>query len=117
MYSFKVKTSSGMKRFFKAYPQLFSKAFTKGTNNSLDMLKKASNKAAPYDLGTLRREIKQIYTARMLVAGTVHSRDYAYLQELTHKTKSGYFFGTFRKKKNAILEIFIKEFRKVLSGK
>lgn len=142
MYSIKIKTSPGLEKLFARYPQLYEQAREKGTNKSLDLLQKTAHEKAPYLTGTLRREIKQLYSQRMLVAGTHQSRPYAYVQEtgmtikarnrpyIVFQTKDGswhsvkqvtikpkkYFFGAMKEKSKEVLDIFAKEFRRVLGG-
>ena len=120
MFSIKVKSSPGLDRFFTRYPQLYEKAREKATNKSLDILQTRAFRKAPYKTGTLRREIKQIYNKRMLVAGTHHSRPYAYVQEFGNKagTLKGrkYFYGALEEKTKSVLKIFAEEFRRVLNG-
>ena len=125
MYSIQIKMSSGLENFFNRYPQLYEGAREKATNKSLDLLQKTSHSKAPYLTGTLRREIKQLYSQRMLVAGTHQSRDYAAIHEfggkagrnhsVTIKPKK-YFFGAMKEKTKEVLDIFAKEFRRVLDG-
>ena len=121
MLSIKIKSSPGLTNFMNRYPQMFEDAKTKGTNKSLDLLQKESFDRAPYDTGTLRREIKQDYTNRRLVAGTNFSRPYAYVQEFGNKAGTlkprKYFYGALKDNTKKVLDIFRKEFRKVLSGK
>ena len=143
MLSIKIKASPGLTSFFNKYPSLYESARAKGTNKSLDLLQKESFDRAPYKQGTLRREIKQDYRNRRLVAGTNQSRPYAWVQEngmtihakgngcMTFKTKDGswhsvkqvtikpkkFMHGALKDNTKKVLEIFSTEFRKVLSGK
>jgi len=124
MLSIKIKSSPGLDNFMRRYPQLYEDAKTEATDQSLDLLQLKTLKEdpqAPYKTGTLRREIKQDYYNRRLVAGTNHSRPYAYVQEFGNKAGTlkpkRYFFGTLEKNTKKVLDIFRKEFRRVLSGK
>ncbi|MAH45559.1 hypothetical protein CMI37_07005 [Candidatus Pacearchaeota archaeon] len=121
MLSIKVKASPGLKLFLQKYPSLYEEARERATNKSLDLLQKESFDLAPYDTGTLRREIKQDYRNRRLVAGTYFSRPYAYVQEFGNKAGTlkprRYFFGALKDNTQKVLDIFKKEFRRVLSGK
>ncbi len=81
MYSIHVEMSNSLKNFLTHYPKLFEEAKTTGINKTLDLLQDTSLKKAPYKTGTLRREIKQIYNERKLVAGTDSSFKYAYIQD------------------------------------
>lgn len=142
MYSIKIKPSPGLENFFNRYPQLYEDGRTRATNKSLVFLQKTSFYKAPYEKGTLRGEIKQLYSRRMLVAGTHQSRDYAAIHEfggtiraknkpyLVFQTRDGswhsvkqviikpkkYFYGALKEKTKEVLDIFAKEFRRVLGG-
>ena len=121
MLSIKINVSPGLENFFNRYPQFYEQAKTKATNKSLDLLQKDSFSRAPYKTGTLRREIKQDYANSRLVAGTNFSRPYAYVQEFGNKagTLKGrkYFYGALKDNTKKVLNIFAKEFRRVLGGK
>ena len=121
MLSIKVKSSAGLDNFMQRYPQLYEQAKEKATNKSLDLLQKESFDRAPYKNGNLRGEIKQDYTNSRLVAGTNQSRPYAYVQEFGNDagTLKGrkYFYGALKDNTKKVLDIFRKEFRRVLSGK
>lgn len=121
MFSIRINASAGLENFFARYPQLFEEARETATNKSLDLLQETAFRKAPYKTGTLRREIKQLYSKRMLVAGTHQSRPYAYVQEFGNSagTLRGkrYFYGAMEEKQKEVLDIFSKEFRRALSGK
>ena len=104
----------------KVKEKITEKARERATNKSLDVLQKSAYYKAPYKTGTLRREIKQDYGNRRLVAGTNFSRPYAYVQEFGNQagTLKGrkYFYGALKENTKKVLDIFAKEFRRVLGG-
>ena len=127
MLSIKINASAGLDNFFKRYPQLYDRAKKKATDQSLDLLQAkalsggTTHEAAPYKTGNLRREIKQDYTNRRLVAGTHISRDYAYVQEFGNRKGTirakRVFYGALKENTKKVLDIFKKQFRRALSGK
>ncbi len=100
MYAIKIEVSQSLKNFLAKYPALYEEAKTKATNKSLDLLQSTSFTKAPYRFGNLRREIKQRYDEKKLVAGTDQSRAYARIQD------SG---GTIRAKEGGWLRFMTKD--------
>ena len=141
MYSIKIEVSPNLKNFLNKYPQLFEDAKKKATNKSLDLLQKTSFAKAPYRFGNLRREIKQRYSDKKLVAGTDVSRNYAEIQDrggtikakgngwLRFMTKDNtwhtvkqvtipgkhYFFANAEAQKGTVLNLFVDSFKELLA--
>ena len=140
MYSIRVEVSPSLTNFLTQYPQLFEAAKKKAVNKSLDHLQKTSFAKAPYKFGNLRRELKQRYSEKKLVAGTDVSRNYAEIQDRggTIKAKGKgwlrfmaygswhtvkqvvipgkhYFFDNAEEQKGNVLNLFIESFKELLS--
>lgn len=137
MYNIKVSMSPALEKFLTHYPQLYDDAKKNGINKSLDLLQSTSSRKAPYKTGTLRREIKQMYNDKKLVAGTDGSQKYAYIQDmggvikpktkkyLRFQTSDGswhtvsqvtikpkhYFFRNAEEQKDKVLNEFVKAFQ------
>jgi phage gpG-like protein len=124
MFSIRVTTSASMDRFFSQYPDLFEKAKTQATNRALDILQKTSFQKAPYKTGNLRREIKQMYDGKKLVAGTDRSFAYALIQDVGGKAGRNhsvtirpkhYFFQNAVEQQNNVLNEFVKSFQEIFA--
>ena len=139
-YSVKIEMSQSLKNFLAKYPQLYEDAKKKATNKSLDLLQNTSFTKAPYRFGTLRREIKQRYAEKRLVAGTDQSKAYAEIQDRggTIKAKAGgwlrfmtrdgswhtvkqvtipgkhYFFDNAIQQQGKVLNYFVDSFKELL---
>jgi len=142
MYTVEIKASPGFERFLKNHAAVLDTADQNALYRSLDLLQIKSYYKAPYRFGVLRREIKQIYKEKKLVAGTGLSKKYAPIQEfggwiypknkkvLAWKDKDGtwhhakkvyikpkhYFLNTLQENQNEILKIYTEEYGKALQG-
>jgi len=141
MYTLRVTMSPSLEKFLRDYPTLFEDVKKSATNKSLDLLQRTSFEKAPYRTGTLRREIKQRYTERSLVAGTDMSRAYAEIQDvggtirprnakaLRFMTRDGswhtvksvtikpkhYFYRNAVEQQGKVLNIFVDKFRELFA--
>lgn len=124
MFSIRVTTSASMDRFFAQYPQLFESAKKQATGRALDLLQRSSFQKAPYKTGNLRREIKQNYNDKKLVAGTDRSFAYALIQDLGGKAGRNhsvtirpkhYFFQNAVEQQNNVLNEFVKSFQDIFA--
>jgi phage gpG-like protein len=124
MYTLRVTMSAGLEKFLRDYPTLFEDVKKSATNKSLDLLQRTSFEKAPYKTGTLRRELKQRYTERSLVAGTDLSRAYAEIQDVGgmagrgHKSRipaKHYFYRNAVEQQGKVLNIFADKFRELFA--
>ena len=124
MYSIRVEVSPALDNFFKKYPKLFEDAKKRALNKSLDLLQKTSFIKAPYKTGQLRREIKQMYANKALVAGTDLSSAYALIQDVGGTTgRNGsvkikpkhYFFRNAVEQQDKVLNEFVKSFKEIFA--
>jgi phage gpG-like protein len=103
---------------------MYEAAKKQATGRSLDLLQRSSFVKAPYKTGTLRREIKQMYDDKKLVAGTDSSYHYALIQDVggqagrnrsaTIKPKH-YFFKNAVEQQDKVLNEFVKSFKDIFA--
>lgn len=120
---------------------IFETATRRARDRSLALISKTAVKRAPYQAGQLKREIKPIFSAGKIVAGTHLSKKYAPIQEfggiiraknhpyLVWKDKNGnwhkakqvkipakkYFYSSLRDRTPEVLQIYKQEIRRALA--
>ena len=125
MISINFNFSREYKNFFSRYPSLFGQVRTRASKRVLQMWQERALVRAPYDTGTLKREVKALYTNHMLVAGQYLSKDYALIQDVGGKAGRGhsvnikpkhYFFKMAEESEPDVIRIYEEEVERVING-
>jgi len=81
--------SHDYKKFFDNAPRLFEDFKNRASKRTLEMWHKRAFERAPYDKGTLSREIKHLYNQHILAAGQFLSAPYAHIQDVGGRAGRG----------------------------
>lgn len=125
MITINLKFNTGYKSYFENYPHLYDQMNERASKRTLEMWQERAFVRAPYKTGTLRREIRALYSDRRLVAGEYLSRPYALIQDkggkagrnysVTIKPKH-YFFKMAEESAEEVLKIYEEEVERILNG-
>jgi len=125
MISISYQFSSDYQRYFNNYPSLYESFKQRAAKRTLELWQRRAIDKAPYKTGTLKREIKALYSSNMLVAGQFLSQPYAHIQDEGGRAGRGgsvyikpkhYFFKMAEESEPEVERIYEEELEKVING-